>query len=140
MIEKQLISKKKILSNKIIFENKTGIYFLIKDNEIVYVGQSTQFYTKLSSHVNNKDFDSYFIIEVPEEQLTEYEVEYIIKFNPIYNSILPSNNIYKTLESMKKIFELTKWNLKKTVRIHDIKRAFRNYYDIRDFEGVLSNE
>ncbi len=38
---------------------KIGIYFLYKDNKIVYVGQSVNIEDRIKAHFGNKDFNSY---------------------------------------------------------------------------------
>lgn len=39
-----------------------GVYLLKKDGEVIYVGQSMDVMTRIKSHKNKKDFDSYEII------------------------------------------------------------------------------
>jgi len=61
---KSLINK--VNNNKrLIRNNESIIYCLIKDNEIVYIGQSTEFLERLSKHNRDKRglFDSYAVIE-----------------------------------------------------------------------------
>jgi hypothetical protein len=62
-----------------------GIYFLIKDNEIVYVGKSKRISYRLNDHKRVKDFNRVFFIECNEEDLDEVERTYIRKFLPKLN-------------------------------------------------------
>lgn len=62
-----------------------GIYFLVHNNIVIYVGQSIDIYTRISSHKNKKEFTSAFYIECPEEELKCTEDYYIIALNPPLN-------------------------------------------------------
>lgn len=62
----------------------SGIYFLIKDGSVIYVGQSTQPERRLLQH-RDKDFDSFRIIKCHVSKLLEYERRLIKLFNPVFN-------------------------------------------------------
>ena len=64
-----------------------GIYFLVSENEIVYVGQSIDIGQRVRSHRNDikKVFDEVRFIECKEEELLEKECEFISVLNPKYN-------------------------------------------------------
>lgn len=64
-----------------------GIYFLFKDDDIVYIGQSVNIHQRVTTHKNNqqKDFDSYSYVLCDKEDLMMYETAYLIKFKPKYN-------------------------------------------------------
>lgn len=53
------------------FENPkyiTGIYFLFKNNEIIYIGKSCYYFTSfISSKKGNKDFDFFKYIVIDEK-------------------------------------------------------------------------
>lgn len=68
-----------------------GIYFLIQNNEIVYVGKSNSVYFRISQHLKHgtKKFDSFAYIECSEEQLDVLEARYYLKFRPAYNAKEP---------------------------------------------------
>ena len=71
-------------------ERYTCIYFLIKDNEIVYVGESGMGKFRIGYHLAKKDFDSYAVFKIDIQDRAEREIferEHIAKFNPKYNSI-----------------------------------------------------
>ncbi len=66
-----------------------GIYFLIKSNEVVYVGQSIDVYGRLSKHrADGKDFDSFAFIQCEKKMLNDLESLYISAFVPFMNSSL----------------------------------------------------
>jgi excinuclease UvrABC nuclease subunit len=64
-----------------------GIYFLILDDKIVYVGQSNNIYNRLARHIHgkSKNFNQFSFIEVPLDQLNMVETAYIHHFRPKYN-------------------------------------------------------
>lgn len=65
------------------------IYFLTKDNEVVYVGQSKQGMNRIYFHkFSKKDFDSFYFINCDIEKLDELESYYILKYLPKYNKSL----------------------------------------------------
>lgn len=67
----------------------TGVYFLIKNNEVVYVGQSTNVLNRIQGH-KDKDYDQAFYIECEKDSLLELETKYIIAFTPKMNKTLLS--------------------------------------------------
>jgi len=71
-----------------------GIYFLIDCDEIVYVGQSHDVKSRLSTHSNsNKNFNKYYFIKCQPEELNRLEAYYILKFRPKYNISLPKEPV-----------------------------------------------
>lgn len=62
----------------------TGIYFLLRKDRVVYVGKSTNILGRICKHTYN--FDGYSYIECAKEELDLYEVAYITKFKPRYNT------------------------------------------------------
>jgi len=86
---------------KIVFSSKeysckgrNGIYFLILDNRIVYVGQSQNVFRRsLTGHADKK-FDSINYITVNKNQrLNNLEAYFIAKFKPAQNRSIPSNTL-----------------------------------------------
>lgn len=67
-----------------------GIYFLIKDNEIVYIGQSTNIFARLSGH-GNKDFDSVTFVPCEKSELNIMESLYILAYRPKLNGMAGRN-------------------------------------------------
>lgn len=77
-----LLDREHIVSNSIPAFPKCGVYFLIKNDEIVYVGRTADLVRRLETHKRWKDFDRVFYIECPREELNELEKRYIRKFAP----------------------------------------------------------
>lgn len=69
------------------------IYFLISDNEVVYVGQSTSVYARLQAHNNDpkKKWDRFFILPAPIDRLDELELKYYEAFLPKLNRTTPAS-------------------------------------------------
>lgn len=61
-----------------------GVYFLVKDNSVIYIGQSSNIINRLTGH-KEKNHDSVFYILCKKEDLLKLESHYIIAFNPILN-------------------------------------------------------
>lgn len=62
------------------FKNRTGIYFLFKDGELIYIGKSVNVFSRISDHYNHKNFDSFKVLPCKEEELEGLESKYTIKF------------------------------------------------------------
>lgn len=64
-----------------------GVYFLLLNNEIVYVGQTVDFISRLSRHhrERQKAFDSFAFIQCKECDLDALEAKYIDAFLPTHN-------------------------------------------------------
>lgn len=92
--------------NPLEFVGKKGIYFLINEKEIVYVGQSTNIGNRIFSHKNGKKskkqpckkFTHYTFLELDSDydEFCRVEGHYIIKYRPKYNITIPKNTITKT--------------------------------------------
>lgn len=66
-----------------------GIYFLIKSNEVVYVGQSVDVYSRIAKHRSDgKDFDSFAFLQCERNMLNDLESLYISALVPFMNSAL----------------------------------------------------
>ena len=70
---------------KIPFERGAFVYFLFQDDVLVYIGQTTNIVTRISSHLDNKDFDRVATVEVADDELNLVEGINIMEYKPIYN-------------------------------------------------------
>ena len=84
-----LLNKTKIISRAKTWSPICGIYILIKEDKIVYVGKSENVLGRLASHWTTKafDFDKYHIVECKRTSLAMLEAAYIETLNPTYNQI-----------------------------------------------------
>lgn len=103
-----LLDEKDILSDSMewSFPNCPGIYFLIRENKIVYVGQSKSVVARLLSHYKYKNFDRFYYCKVNESELNDYETYYILKFAPEENKTIPNNSYFKTIDQISKYFSV----------------------------------
>jgi len=128
------MDKQEVLQSKFSINKECLIYFLINENEIVYVGQTKQGMSRVFQHFNTKEYDSYSVCKCKQEELNELEAYYIIKFNPYYNSdVLPQNNMYKSIPSIKKQYRINALALKKIAKLNNLQMVFNNYYRLDNF-------
>lgn len=67
-----------------------GIYFLFRDDELVYVGQSIALLSRLNEHIrSNKLFNRVAFQHFLACELDEIEAEYILAYRPEYNRKIP---------------------------------------------------
>ena len=94
MIFNDLLDKDFIIKNKILIKDKElcGVYFLIKNDEIVYIGSSINVESRINEHQKERKilFDHYFIIKEKYDFKT-LEIQYILQFIPKYNTSLGSS-------------------------------------------------
>ena len=66
---------------------KSGCYFLIDKNEIVYIGKSRNVFARIGRHMQEgtKKFTKYAIIDTPETDTKNFESNLIARFRPKYN-------------------------------------------------------
>lgn len=81
-----------ILSKKREYFDSVCIYALIDNNEVVYIGQSSDVMGRLSSHrISSKNFTHFAIVERIDTEDSDYinnvEREYISKLKPKYNKV-----------------------------------------------------
>src|SRR5690606_28064965 len=94
----ELLSKQQILDRGSAYIPICGIYFLIDESEIVYVGQAKDIWTRLVPYWRgDKQFAKFAYIECNESDLSDLEAEYIVSFMPRYNISLPPNSKWTTL-------------------------------------------
>lgn len=72
-----------------------GIYFLIKNNKIMYVGQSKYINMRIGQHRDAcREFDAVAWFEAPELFLNDIEAYYINRIEPEWNRTSPICNLY----------------------------------------------
>ena len=107
-----LLAQTEILSSKKEYNHGAGlpvvIYFLIKENEIVYIGKTTRLFNRMKEHTKTKDFDSYSFIELETtdvDLVNKIEKNYIIKYSPLYNNRIGDFNC-TTVEELAAKYQL----------------------------------
>ena len=118
--------------------NASGIYFLLKENKVVYVGQTiNNVYSWIGTHrQQGKDFDSYYFVECPIDSLDTLEAYYTLVFDPIYNFQITSAKRYMTKDKLKKEFGVTKHVINKIIHTSGLKPVGREHYDVEEFREV----
>ena len=76
-----------------------GIYFLLRDKEIVYIGQSVDCFSRVSSHARDKmkNFNRACYVPVPQKELDDIEATMIALFKPEHNSRGVTNHADESL-------------------------------------------
>lgn len=84
------MSAKAIVAAALACADMSGLYFLIDQHEIVYVGQSKLVHRRLAQHFDRREiqFDRYFILPCPVALLDLLEARYIAEFRPAWNTRL----------------------------------------------------
>lgn len=115
-------TKEQVLEGRIKLKERTScIYALIKDDIIVYVGQSVNVEQRVQAHAFTKDFDSYSIIEenVDMNIINELEADYIINFNPVLNKTIHYNEKHLTIKQVRKKLRKQTRTIEKLMKLNN---------------------
>jgi len=95
--------------------DKVGIYFVIVNNKIVYIGKTTDFVKRLEWHKGQcLEWDTVRLIQCDEKDLDKYESRWVKRFMPPMNKMLKGRKAYvkkkkvKTRKIYMKFRKLTK--------------------------------
>lgn len=123
---------------------QNAIYILFNNDNIVYVGQTTNGVRRILQH-GDKIFNKFAFIEKPLEELEYWEDYYIMKYQPKYNNSynhnrLSINSAYNQLKKYMKecvnIIEFPEYIKKKNIEI----KKFKNIPTITKEEFKKINE
>jgi hypothetical protein len=82
-------SKDEVIKAGIPCVGHCGIYFLIADNDVIYVGQSIDVFGRISRHRRDgREFDAYAYLPCDKARLDATEAAYIMAFMPWLNLAL----------------------------------------------------
>ncbi|WP_431129688.1 hypothetical protein [Flagellimonas flava] len=101
------------VKNKVVV---SGVYFLIREKEIIYIGSGRDVHSRIRMHSKNRRmrFSHYTILEMSKKKRLLMEKQYIEKFRPLFNFM--SNPDYQDgKKEVLRIF-LTKFNSAKEVK------------------------
>lgn len=102
---------------------KPQVYFLIDGDEIVYVGSTTQFGSRILNHLSSrKQFTAYAAIDCNYDDLRQVEYSYIEKFKPKYNQARREDVIYAQVEKIKKPFAVSNKKFLEFIEAYNIPR------------------
>lgn len=79
-----LVPKEALIEKSKNYGDACGVYFLIKDNEIVYIGQSINIASRVTQH-RDKAFDSVSYVACHRNELDILESLYILAYQPELN-------------------------------------------------------
>ena len=106
----KLYREEEIVGSKLSYEGSSGVYFLIKGDRVVYVGQSVNIFARISSHVQSKDFDSYAYVSCPIDKLDILESLYIHTLSPPLQGKNSNGNGFSAPIGLPRLLELGKRN------------------------------
>ncbi|RUR26795.1 hypothetical protein ELY33_16950 [Vreelandella andesensis] len=92
LTDRRLLTAKEIVKNSGKTPHLTGVYFLIKDENVVYVGQSVNIISRVAAHVKQKDFDRFAFVPCDAQDLDVLESLYIHFLQPELNGLLNGDN------------------------------------------------
>lgn len=87
LTDKVLLTADEIVKAALPWERAVGVYFLVQDKEVVYVGQSVNVYSRISHH-RDKKFDKYAFVPCAAHMLDKLESLYIHVLRPKLNGDL----------------------------------------------------
>jgi len=70
---------------KTLFNSGSCIYFLCKNDRVVYIGQAENVHNRLVAHMKDKEFDAVFYLRVPAHKMNKIESSLIAYLKPQYN-------------------------------------------------------
>ena len=85
LTNKAMLTEKDIVKAASPWETATGVYFLIDEDKVVYVGQSTNVYSRITTHYDKK-FNRFAYIPCDSKSLDGLESLYIHVFRPLFNA------------------------------------------------------
>lgn len=108
----------------------SAIYLLYDNDEVVYVGQTTNGLKRLLQH-NDKFFNKYAFIETPVEELEYYEDYYIMKYKPKYNN---NYNYYRM--SVNSCYSRLRTCIQRQINIKELTEFIKKLnIEVLDFKG-----
>lgn len=108
----------------------SAVYLLFDDDEVVYVGQTTNGLRRLLQH-NDKIFNKYAIIETSVEELEYYEDYYMMKYKPKYNN---NYNYYRM--SINSCYSRLRTCIQRQINIEQLKKFIKELeIEIINFRG-----
>jgi hypothetical protein len=134
LISNDIIGKQ--LTDYSLKGKKTGIYFLLQNDIVVYVGKALNIFSRIRQHLkSDKIFNKVYYLEFQEEELYAKENEFISKFVPLYNK----DNLSKIIKSWKVKKKLIRLELSKITTQDNILKDLLFWSKIYLSEKLQSN-
>jgi len=130
--------KSEIVENAVQYMNCkfSGIYFLVKDFEIIYVGQSVNVSRRIIEHLKSKNFDSFFAIDCKSTGLNDFEAHYIAKFSPVLNKVMPPSTLLVRLNDYLMFYDFDTALLESVLHSRGDFPAWRDYYRVEQMHDI----
>lgn len=117
-----------------------NIYFLLNNDEIVYIGISKNslpslYYheDKTYTHISIPSFEDYGF----DGTVQDLYFDLVFKLKPIYNTTLPKNDRYMTKYTLKKKLYVTDSEIDKALADTKVKPVYLNYYDVEEIKSTI---
>lgn len=120
-------------------ETVSGIYLLIKEGRVVYVGQSVDIHRRVLAHKNEKSFDSYQVIPAPEPLLDDLETLLVLAYNPPYNGCIPRSDMWASLDVITHRVDTDKRSIRKAIEAQGIVDV-QGYYRVKDVLEAIEDD
>lgn len=98
-----LLSAAEIVSGRVEVPDSSGVYFLLRGVEVVYVGQAQRIFRRVGEHVTTKDFDGFAYIPAPPHMLDKLESLYIHWLRPALNGKLRNQRVISAPLSLERL-------------------------------------
>ncbi len=92
-----MLTEEQIVAQAMPWQQHTGVYFLIKDHRVVYVGQSVNVYARIAAHTD-KSFDSVALLPCSRDVLDKMESLYIHCLRPPLNGVRPDKCLHAPID------------------------------------------
>ena len=102
--QKSLLTSKQIVEQSTSWEKLSGVYFLIDGDEVVYVGQSLNIFSRINNH-KDKKFDRYAYVNCDPNVMDRLESLYIHFLKPKLNGLY-ANQIHQAPLSLDALINL----------------------------------
>lgn len=76
------------ICNPVISDEYEFIYFLLNDDDLIYVGRTINLFTRIDTHASNKRFKSFKWILVEKQYVDFFEKFFIDLYRPIENRFI----------------------------------------------------
>ena len=124
-----------------VYPKEIFVYLLLKNNQVIYVGQTTNGINRIKQHFVKKEieFDEYRTIKCSKKDLNNLEDFYIIKYQPKYNKKINSSVVKPTyiIHKIKDIIGFNPYSIKRIDEIIE-KTPFEKF--VFKKETVLKKE
>lgn len=92
-----LLTEREIVASRLPLPDRSGVYFLLLDDRVVYVGQSVHVFARVAEHMSTKTFDSFAYVACDPSLLDTMESLYIHALRPPLNNRRDGTGVWAPL-------------------------------------------